>query len=178
MAFSDPQKNIEQFGIGDARTVVDFGAGGGAYTIAAAREIRGVGRVYAVEVQKDLLSKIKNTALQEGVSNIETVWGDIEKIGGTKIADNFADAVIVSNVLFQVENKDMTVAEIKRILKPGGKVLVVDWIDSFGGMGPQAKDVLPMLSARSLFETAGFMFVRDILAGDHHYGFVVKKSME
>lgn len=176
MAFSDPKKNIKQFGLYEGQIVADLGAGTGAYSVAAGKEVGESGRVYAVEVQKELLANIKDNARREGVFNIEVIWGDIERSGKTKIRDGIVDAVIVSNVLFQVEDKAGFIDEIKRILKPGGRVLVVDWEDSFNGTGPSQDSVFSYDEARRLFEDNGFSFSKNISAGDHHYGFVVLKQ--
>ncbi len=174
MAFSDPKNNIRQLGLYEGQIVADLGAGIGAYSIEAAKEVGESGRVYAVEVQKELLANIKNTAHQEGVSNIEVIWGDIERNGKTKIKDNIIDAVVASNILFQVEDTSGFIKEIKRILKHNGKVLVIDWKESFNGTGPNPDHVVSYEDARSLFEDNGFVFIKNISAGDNHYGFVVK----
>jgi len=176
MAFSDPEHNIAQFKLDERMTVADLGAGSGAYTIAAAERVRDFGRVYAVEVQRDLLPRIKNLASSKGLSNVEVLWGDIEGEGGTKIADGVVDAAIVSNILFQVEDKKGFIKELRRILKSGGKVLVVDWKDSFGNMGPAPDAVYTAPAARELFEKGGFAIKQEIDAGDHHYGFVALKE--
>ncbi len=175
MAFSDPQKIIKQFGLHEGMLVADLGAGTGAYTIASAREVGASGRVIAIEVQKDLLININNAARDAGLSNVEVIWGDIERHSKTKIGEHAVDVVIVANVLFQVEDIEGTLGEIKRILKPTGRVLIVDWKDSYGGMGPQASQVLSYEVARRMFEENGFSFLKNIEAGDHHYGFIVKK---
>ena len=62
MTFSDPQKNIQQFGLIEGMKVADLGAGSAAYTLATAKQVGNSGRVYAVEVQKELISNIKNSA--------------------------------------------------------------------------------------------------------------------
>ena len=54
MAFSDPQKNIDQLNIGEGKTVADLGAGSGFYTMAAAKAVGPSGRIYAVDVQQEL----------------------------------------------------------------------------------------------------------------------------
>ena len=174
MAFSDPETNIQQFMLGEGMRVADLGCGTGAYTLAAAKAVKASGRVYAVEVQQDLLTRLQNTATLEGLNNIEYLWGDVETEGGTKIQPHTLDAVIGANLLFQLEDKPGFVKEIKRILKPGGKVLIVDWQESFGGMGPQPDMVVNNMKARELFEQGGFGFVQDITAGEHHYGMVLK----
>ena len=63
--FSDPVKNIEQCGIQTGMDIADFGAGSGHYTIAGSRALMATGRVYAIDVQKDLLAKLKNEATRQ-----------------------------------------------------------------------------------------------------------------
>ena len=60
--FSDPEKNIEQFSLGKGMHVADFGTGSGFYALAAAEAVGETGRVYAIDVQKDLLEKLKKEA--------------------------------------------------------------------------------------------------------------------
>ena len=60
--------------------------------------------------------------------------GHVEKIGGTKLRDESVDAVIAANLCFQIENKNDFVLELKRILKPKGKLLLVDLNRSFGAL--------------------------------------------
>ena len=173
--FSDPVKNIEQCGIQAGMEIADLGAGSGFYTIAAAKALISTGKVYAIEAQKELLSKLKNQATQEGVYNVEVIWGDIEKAGGTKLRDGMIDLGLMCNVLFQLENKIVALQEMKRILKSGGRVLVVDWSDSFGNIGPTAQTVVKKEVAMEMFQKSGFALEREISAGSHHYGMIYKK---
>jgi len=55
-------------------------------------------------------------------------------------------------------------------------VLVVDWTDSFGGLGPQPDDILSEDAARAMFEEVGLAFEKNIDAGEHHYGIIFKKA--
>lgn len=174
--FSDPAKNIEQFGLSGGMFVADFGAGSGFYTMSSAKAVGEKGRVYAIDIQKELIQKIKNQANVEHLSNIEIIWGDVEKIGGTKMRDDSVDAVIIANILFQVKEKNNICLEAKRILKKGGKVLVVDWADSFAGLGPRQEDVFSPSSAKEIFQKNDFVFDREFGAGEHHYGLIFKKQ--
>ena len=105
-----------------------------------------------------------------GEHGLGGIFGNVEKIGGTKIGNNIADAVIVSNILFQVEDKENFILEIKRILKPNGKILLIDWSEKsiMSGAGIVSKN-----KARILFEKQSFIFVREIDAGAHHYGMIL-----
>lgn len=176
MAFSDPQKIIDQCGLLEGQTVADLGAGSGFYSLAAAKLVGESGKIYAVDIQQDLLARIKSMAQAAKLHNIEVVHGDIEHPGGTRIRDASVDLALATNVLFQIENKEGFVNEIKRIVKPGGRVLVVDWSDSFGGMGPQPEFVVEEDKAKALFEKKGFTLVNSIFAGDHHYGFIFRNQ--
>ncbi|MFA5095097.1 MAG: class I SAM-dependent methyltransferase [Candidatus Paceibacterota bacterium] len=175
--FTDPVKNLKAFDLRENMIVADLGAGSGFYTIPAAG-IVSRGKVYAIEIQKDFLTTIKNKAAEAHLNNLECFVGDIEKIGGTKLKDNIVDAVIASNILFQVEDKDKFIEEAKRILKPNGKLLLIDWSDNSSGIGASFDKIIPKNKAREMFEKEGFIWQRDISAGDHHYGMILVKGNE
>ncbi len=173
--FSDPAKNVEQFSLGKGNIVADFGCGSGAYTFAAAEAVSGGGKVYGIDVQKDLLQKLKTEAQAKHLTNIEVVWADLENVGGTGLREGLLDAVIASNVFFLLEKKDEAVNEIKRILKRGARVLIIDWTASFGGMGPHPDSVFTKEMAVKLFTDHGFTNDREIDAGANHYGIIFRK---
>lgn len=169
--FSDPDKNLAQLGLAEGMKVADLGAGTGYYSIVAGRRVGNGGRIYAVEVQKDLLDRLKSNATNEQVRNIEVIWGSIDTIGGTKLREGLIDRAILANTLFQIEQKDRDnlALEIKRILKVGGKLLVVDWLP---GSPLSPKNCLPRMIAENLFNKNGFTMEKAFNAGDHHYGLV------
>lgn len=169
--FTDPLKNLKTLGLRENDIVVDLGAGTGFYSIAVGHIVTR-GKVYAVEISKDFLATIKNKVRDAHLHNVEIIWGNIEKLGGTKINDAVADAVIASNVFFQVEDKEKFALEIKRILKKGGKMLLIDWSDS-SIMGAK---IIPKNKTQEVFESKGFLKDRDINAGAHHYGMILSKQ--
>lgn len=166
--FSDPVKNLKAFGLREGDLVADLGAGTGYYSVAAGK-LLSRGKVYAVEINKDFLSTIQAKVKEARLHNVEIIWGNIEKLGGTKIRGGIMDAVIASDVLFQVEDKNKFLAEIKRILKEKGRMLLVDWSE-MSLMSPTV--IVPKNKAREMFEKAGFVFEREINAGVHHYGMI------
>lgn len=173
--FTDPIKNLKAFGLKEDNIVADLGAGTGFYSIAAGMLVP-QGKVYAVEINKDFLATIKNKATEAHLNNVEILWGDIEKMEGTKIGNGIVDAVIASNVLFQVEDKEIFIEEIKRISKPSGRVLLIDWSDASSSIGPSFGAIIPKNKAREMFERKGFVLERDINAGEHHYGMILIKK--
>lgn len=175
MAFIEPAENIKNLNLREGSKVADFGAGSGFYTLEAAKRVRALGKVFAIDVQKDVLSRIQTTARASGLHNIEVIWGDMDKVGGTKIRDLMIDAVIISNSLFQSENKQNVAKEAFRIMKNGGEVMIIDWADSFGNMGPLQDHVITEEEAKRIFEESGFKHDKSFYAGDHHWGMVLKK---
>jgi len=174
-AFAEPERNIEHLELHPGMSVADFGAGTGAYTFAVSRRVGGTGRVYAVEVQKELLDRLKTETKHRHVGNVEVVWGDADTSGGSTLRDMTQDAVILSNVLFQSENRPAMIGEAYRVLKPDGKALFIEWSDSFGNLGPTAEQIITEPTARKMFTQAGFRVQPMFSAGAHHYGFVAKK---
>jgi ubiquinone/menaquinone biosynthesis C-methylase UbiE len=175
-AFLDPGKVIRAAKLHEGMRVADLGAGSGFFTRAAAREVAPKGMVWAVDIQQDILSRIKNLAVLEGLHNVEVVHGDIEKVGGTHLPKEQFDVCIVANVLFAVEDKDALVQEVYRLLRRGGRALVVDWAGSFGGLGPHETHVYTEGTAHDLFNKHGFAYVEPAPAGSYHWGFVVRKK--
>jgi len=170
--FSNPEKNILKLGLLEGMKVADLGSGTGAYSFAAGLHVGHTGHVYSIEVQKGLVKKLESEIKEKGVLNVHCIWGNIEKNGGTKIADHSMDAVIMANVLFQAEDKLGLIDESKRILKKGGKLLFIDWVSSFGNMGPIVENIIDPKTAENLFTKRGFKFLEKITTNEHHYGII------
>lgn len=170
VSFSTPSENVLQMGLKEGMKVGDFGAGSGHYARAAAAVVGDGGKVYAIDIQEHVLKHLKLNSLAHHQRTIETVWGDIEKPGGTLLRDGSLDAAILANTFFQVENRFALVKEIKRVLKRAGLLMVVDWAGSYGGMGPAVAKVVHEGEAEQFFVSAGFHKVKTLHAGPHHYG--------
>jgi len=170
--FSSPQENVLQLGLHEGMTVGDLGAGTGHYARAAAGVVGQGGKVYAIDVQEDVLKHLHLNSHPHHQAIIETIWGDVEKPGGTHLRDATLDAVILANTLFQIDDRDALLAEIRRVLKPGGKLLVVDWAGSYGGIGPAQEYVVPEHDAEALFINGGFHKLKSFRGGSHHYGII------
>ncbi len=177
--FANPQHNLEKFSLSPGTIVADIGAGTGYYALLAAQMVRGQemgGKVYAIDVQKDLLDRLKNEANREHITNLEIVWGNAEKLGGTKLKDASVDVVIASNVFFQIEDRETFAKEIARILKTKGRLFFIEWSNSFNGIGPHKEAIVPEPQAEGFFKKNGFTVERKVPVGSHHYGLVIRKK--
>lgn len=168
--FAHPPRAISLLGVQHGMRVADFGAGSGAYALALAQRVGPSGRVYAIDVQKDLLKRIVSEALRHRLRNIDVIWADLETPRASKLAAQSLDLVVVSNLLFQTHEKAQVLKEAKRIIKKEGKIAVIDWLESFGGMGPIKSDVVTRDHAVEIARSVGLSLVGDFHAGAHHYG--------
>ncbi len=172
--FSTPSINISQFHIEPGMSVADLGCGIGAYTFELSKRVGPTGKVFALDVQKNLIEKLANECKQKNIHNVSAMWDDLDDANGIGLKDGSVDRVVVANALFQIDDIQKFALEVKRILKPKGQVLIVDWSDSFNGIGPTTNSVIKKERALEVFNKVGMTFVKDVNAGDHHYGFVVQ----
>jgi arsenite methyltransferase len=163
-------------GIEPGMIVADFGTGSGAYALAVGEALTGSGKVYAVDVQKDLLRRLANEAVQKKITNVEIIWADLEMSHASKLADQSVDVVIISNLLFQLVDKMPPLREAHRILKKTGRLALIDWNDSYRGLGPASEDIVTKDAAVAYATRAHLALQKEFVPGVHHYGLILKPA--
>lgn len=174
--FLHPERTLAALDIRPGMTVADFGAGGGYFSIPAARMVGEGGKIYAIDVQKQAINLVKSRANLEHLLQVDTIWADLELPNGSHLPDQSADVVLIANILFQAEKKDAILREAWRVLRSGGALAILEWDATPFPAGPPPESRVPKESARSLAAAAGFTFEREFEAGDHHYGLLLKKQ--
>lgn len=106
--------------------VVDLGAGTGLLTLALAPQAR---ELVAVDLSGRMLERLENTALADGVHNVETVVGDLRRL---PLEDESATLVVSNYAFHHLDDagKELALAEARRILRPGGRVVICDMMFS------------------------------------------------
>mgnify|MGYP001578112671 CR=1 FL=1 len=173
--FMHPERIIAKLEIKPGMVIADFGAGGGYFTIPAARLAGENGKVYAIDVQKQTVSMIGSKANLEHLLNVETVWADLERPQGSRLQAESVDAVIVANILFQAEAKREVLAEAFRVAKSGGRLAILEWDETSFPAGPPPEKRMAKGLARRMAEGVGFKLEKEFEAGSHHYGLLFKK---
>ena len=170
MSFLTPEHLVRELFLQPSDRVADIGCGTGVYTIALAHGVGITGQVYAIDVHREALHTLAGTLDKRGIVNVEMIWADVEK--AVPIDAYSLDAVVISNVLFQFDKIDKALITIARLIKPGGQLLVVDWSDSHGGLGPHTSHVIQEEQAINLVQKHGFRILKRLPAGDYHYAFL------
>jgi len=103
--------------------VVDVGSGAGFDSFLAGRAVGGEGRVVGVDMTPAMLAKARRTAAEVGSDNVEFCHGFAEEL---PVADGWADVVIANGVFNLCADKRSVLAEIDRVLRPGGVLQFAD----------------------------------------------------
>ncbi|SHH22615.1 class I SAM-dependent methyltransferase [Halobaculum gomorrense] len=132
-------------------TVADLGSGTGFYTDVIAPH---VGTCYAVDVQSEMHDLYAEKGIPE---NVETVTAGVEDL---PLADDALDAAF-STMTYHEYASDGSLAELARVVRPGGRVVSVDWTaDGPGDAGPPRDERFGVGDAANAFEDAGFTVER------------------
>ena len=174
MSFLTPEHLVKELYLKSGDRVADIGCGTGVYTMALAHDVGAMGIVYAVDVHREALHTLAGTLDKRGIMNVEMLWADIEK--NVSIDAYSLDAVVLSNILFQLGNIDKALSLVAKLIKPEGQLLVVDWTASHGGIGPHIDHVVEEEKAIKLVQSHGFRILKRLPAGDYHYAFVAISS--
>jgi SAM-dependent methyltransferase len=103
--------------------VLDLGCGAGTDTLVAAAMVGADGHVVGVDMTPEMLDKARAAASEMGATNVELIEGQIEHL---PLPDESVDVVISNGVIDLVPDKDAVFAEIRRVLRPGGRIQIAD----------------------------------------------------
>src|SRR3989339_1392481 len=134
----DVTQLLKRAGVATGMSVADLGVGRTAvFSLTAARIVSKTGKVFAADVVKDVLHIVETKAQEFGIENIITVWTDLELYGAAKrIIDSSIDVAILANTLYQSQKKAEILREATRMLKPGGRLFILDWKPIQTSFGP------------------------------------------
>lgn len=122
-----PDEVIDSLGIGPGMNVADIGAGTGYFALPIAAKIAPGGRVFALDLQPEMLTRIREKlAAPEAPQNIELREGEDAATG---LPDACADLVLLANLWHEVDDREATLREAARLLRPGGRIAILDWRD-------------------------------------------------
>jgi len=168
-----PKETLERLGLMAEDTMADVGCGIGYFTLPAAKIINKENKIYALDILDEMLDEVKNKSKElklENIVAVKTAEYDL------KLEDKSVSFVIMVNVLHEIEDKIRILKEIHRILKPGGRIAVIDFEKKETEMGPPVDHRLSREETLSLLESAEFEMLNAIEISDTFYGLVAVKQ--
>jgi ubiquinone/menaquinone biosynthesis C-methylase UbiE len=121
-----PEQLIERSGIKKGMHVLDLGCGSGAFTPFIARTVGEKGKVYALDIQADMLKQLENKlhrSENRDINNIKLIEGNAYEL---PFDDSSLDLVNMVTVLQEIPDRNKALHEVKRVLKPGGILAVTE----------------------------------------------------
>jgi ubiquinone/menaquinone biosynthesis C-methylase UbiE len=129
-----PDHVMDALGIAEGSVVADLGAASGWFTIRLARRVGPSGKVYAEDIQPQMIEVIRRRVQRENLSRI------VEVTPGTaddpKLPRNALDAVLIVDTYYEMEQPVMLLRNVARALKPTGRIGIINFTKDGGGPGP------------------------------------------
>jgi ubiquinone/menaquinone biosynthesis C-methylase UbiE len=163
----DPDAILDAIGVSPGVRLADVGCGPGFFTLPAAERVGDGGRVYALDVQPEMVARAEERAAEAGLGNVQAM---LSKEFGLPLPDGAVDAALLANVLHESPDRVRFLSEIGRTLQPGGVIGVVDWLKEEMPMGPPLADRLSPDQVEADLRAAGFEVEGTFSAGPRHYG--------
>ncbi len=130
--WQQPEQIMDKLLIADGSRVGDIGAGGGWFTVRLARRVGPNGRVFAEDIQRQMIESIQRRVAREGLSNVEPILG-------TPLDPRLPqglDAVLMVDTYPQLDDPVGLMTHVRRSLKPNGRLGIVDFKTDVLGPGP------------------------------------------
>jgi len=173
--WQSPETILDHLGLKSGLTFVDVGCGNGFFAIPAAHIVGESGKVYGLDIDSSAISRLRERARREGLGNLILKVGRAEE---TILCEGCADIIFLANVLHDLENPNKVLMNARRMIKPSGRLVDLDWKKKTMIMpGPPLRIRLNEKEASNLIETSGFKVEIIEEAGPYHY-IIIAKPMD
>jgi ubiquinone/menaquinone biosynthesis C-methylase UbiE len=129
--------------------VLEVGPGTGYYTLEVARHLEPGGQIDALDLQQPMLDEMMRRVRARGLSNVAPVQGDAQRL---PFADATFNAAFLVATLGEVPDRDRALRELRRVLKPGGRLIV--------GEGQPDPHMVPLAALQAEAGAAGLHYER------------------
>ncbi|HLN87408.1 MAG TPA: class I SAM-dependent methyltransferase [Candidatus Limnocylindrales bacterium] len=129
--WQQPEKVIAALTLRPGDQVADLGAGGGYFTFKLAKAVGSAGKVYAVDIDREMIDLIAQRAQKESVRNVETV---VATADDPRLPTTGVDLIFTSNTYHHIGSRVAYFKNLQKYLRPGGRIAVLDldrraWIE-------------------------------------------------
>lgn len=161
-ARGDCDKILGVLDINEGDTVADIGTGGGYYACLFARKVGLKGKVFAVDINRALLSRLERAAERRGITNIVVILGDQS---GCSLPAASCDLVFLRNVFHHLTNPDIYFKSIRGVLKAGGRLAVIDYcprkrrVFGYIGHATREEEIIRVMSAAGFEHVISYDFL-------------------
>lgn len=166
----DPEAFLEQVGVRAGMRVADLGAGPGFFTLPLARRVGERGHVYALDVAPGMIDVLRARGLPP---NVEALPSEESRL---PLPDSSVDLELLAFVLHEVHEPPAFLAEARRVLRPGGELVVLEWVPQEEEQGPPLHERLTREQSTALLAAGGFQVVGRGDANRSHYYLIARPA--
>ncbi len=123
-AKKDSRHVLDSLEIGTGEVIADIGSGGGLFVFEFAERIGSGGKVFAVDTNKALLSRLEKMLQKQQIENVETLLGNED---GCPLPKSSCDLIFMRNVFHHIANPVLYLRNVKESLKSGGRLAIIEW---------------------------------------------------
>lgn len=169
-----PDEILFSSGLKEYMFSADIGCGTGFFTIPMAKIVGPQGKVFAFDISDEMLEELRSKIKSERIENVEVLKSEAYSL---PIGSESVDFALISNVLHEVDEYTRFLNETKRIMRPGAKLVIIDWIDKETEFGPPIHERLSETKIRKLLTLSNFEVLDyKIFSNTFHYFSCMKKN--
>ncbi len=174
--FLNPETVLFQAGLKAGQNLTDLGAGSGHYAIAGAKIVGENGSILVIDVKESALDHVAADARMNRIKTIKTLLWDLDQETLTDRAPfGHSDMVLLANILHEVGHRKNLLAHAYKLLKTGGRMLIIDWNESPSPIGPPVSVRVSESDTKKLCESSSFRFVKNVDTDQYHFGLLFEK---
>ncbi len=155
--WQQPERVIQSLQIRPDDAIADLGAGSGYFTFRLARAAGSGGKVYAVDIDKDMTELLKQKVREQNAQNVQVVFAKPED---PLLPDGGVDLIFTSNTYHHIGDRVRYFAALRRSLRPGGRLAVIDY-DRRSWSAGLLRHYTPSDLIKREMEQAGYRLVRE-----------------
>jgi arsenite methyltransferase len=152
-----PDQVIQALQLSEGAVIADIGAGGGYFTERFSKRVGRLGHVYAVDVQDIMIGLLKERVKSNKLENVTVIKGKFET---PMLPLHAIDIAFFSSVYKEIEERTRYMKEVRRSLKPGGRVAIIEFYKDRGLIGPELADRLYETQVIDEMKKAGFVLIQ------------------
>jgi len=165
-----PGKLLRRLGLRSGNTLADVGSGPGFFTLPAAEIVGAEGLVYAADIQGEMLTAVRSRAAQEGLTNVKLVMTSENSV---PIPPESCDMVLLAFTLNEIDQHASFLHRLARLLKPNGKLVILEWEKHEQPEGPPLVDRVAPDALSADATAAGLEIEKQESLNEHQYLFIL-----